>query len=65
MRQHGRHDVGVVNLPASDANLTTQRDQRLGDKGAVFENLETADQSVGVIKRVLAVRWRPPKSVDG
>ena len=37
MREHGCDDVGVVNLPPSYRNFTTQRDQRLGHPRTVLK----------------------------
>ena len=50
MRQHGRHDVGVVNLLSPRGNLSTQRHQILGHHGAVLKYLEATDQSAHVIE---------------
>ena len=65
MRQHGSHDVSVVNLPPSYGNLTAQRDQRLHDHGAVLKYLEVANQPVRVIKRFLTCDGDRPSLRSG
>ena len=53
MRQHGRDDVGVVDLLATYGNRAAQRDEGLGDHGPILKYLEAASQSDHVVQRVL------------
>ena len=45
--EHGRDDVGVVDLPARHGHLATQRDEHVRDVRSVFKDLELTNAGSG------------------
>ena len=48
MREHRRHDIGVMDLASRNWNRSTQLGQQVGDMGSVFQDVELRYEPVNV-----------------
>jgi len=58
--EHGGDDVGVVDLASADGDFAAQRQEGLGDRGSVFENLEAVEQPAGAGQSLFACERNEP-----
>lgn len=58
MREHRRHDIGVMDLASRNWNRSTQLGQQVGDMGSVFQDVELRYEPVNVPECSRHWQWR-------